>query len=390
MPSMSPWPKSKLTRSIPFQETGLDYFGPLYVKQPDGSQQKVWVCLFTCVVVRAIHLEIVNDMTAEQFIMALHRFIARRGKPNHIISDNAPQFKLSKSTIDVTWNDVITDAEVTSYVANEGIKWTFIVELSPWMGGFYERLVGSSKMALKKAVGQKLLTPMQLQTYLTETEAILNTRPLVYVGDFNDGITITPSHFLTPNTKTGTPVLEDQDEINDPNYVNGKQESKEILLDTWKKGQRLLESFWKSWRNDYLLSLRERSQKNLPSPRIQAHEDPNIGDIVQLKDDTPRGSWRLGKITELIRSSDGNIRAAKVRLATRNVVNRPLKLLYPLECENDFDDAPRNGRAEEDKASVDAPAQEGDDNVKQNLRRSTRRAAFEARDRIYGQNLIDE
>lgn len=390
MPAMSPWPRDKLTRSVPFQKTGLDYFGPLYVKQPDGSQKKVWVCLFTCVVVRAIHLEIVADMTAEQFIMALRRFIARRGKPSHIISDNASQFKLSKSAIDITWNDFITDESVTSYIANEGIEWTFIVELSPWMGGFYERLVGSSKMALKKAVGQKLLTPMQLQTYLAETEAILNTRPLVHVGeDLNDGTTITPSHFLTPNTKTGTPSLEDQDEINDPNYVNGKQESKEILLDTWKKGQRLLESFWKTWKNDYLLSLRERSQKNLPSPRIQAPEEPNIGDIVQLKDDTPRGSWRLGKITELIRSNDGNIRAAKVRLATRNIVNRPLKLLYPLECENNFDDAPRNRETEGEDNTDDIRVQQ-DDITERNARRPTRRAALEARDRIYGQNLIDE
>ena len=398
MPAMSPWPKSKLIRSVPFDKTGLDYFGPLFVKQTDGSHQKVWVCLFTCVVVRAIHLEIVNDLTAEEFIMALRRFIARRGKPSNIISDNAPQFKLANSTVELAWNKVITDEAVTSYIANEGIKWSFIVELSPWMGGFYERMVGSSKTALKKAIGQKLLTPIQLQTYLTETEAILNTRPLVYIGeDLNDGTIITPSHFLSPNTKTGVPTLEEEEEINDPTYVDGKMESKEVLLEKWKTGQRMLEAFWKIWRNDYLLNLRERSKTHLTAPRIQAHEKPNVGDIVQLKEDSPRGSWKLGKITELITSSDGNIRSAKVLLATKNVVNRSLNLLYPLECQNDHTDNLNEKVNQNNDNNEDTTNDTHENNVNQTNeheaqppRRSTRRAALEARDRIYGQNWIDE
>ena len=68
------------------------------------------------------HLEIVNDLTAEEFIMVPRRFIDRREKPSYIISDNASQFKLSKSTIDVAWNNVTTDPAVASYIANEGIK----------------------------------------------------------------------------------------------------------------------------------------------------------------------------------------------------------------------------------------------------------------------------
>ena len=83
MPPMSPWPKNKLTRSIPFQHTGLDDFGPLYVKAKNQEKKKVWVCLFTCVVVRAVHMEIVDDLTAEEFLMALRRFIATRLNSNY-------------------------------------------------------------------------------------------------------------------------------------------------------------------------------------------------------------------------------------------------------------------------------------------------------------------
>ena len=89
MPRMPPWPKERVNEALLFEHTGLDYFGPLYVKQyPHASDQKttpeirkVWVCLFTCLVVRAIHLEIVDDMSADQFLLCLRRFIARRGTP---------------------------------------------------------------------------------------------------------------------------------------------------------------------------------------------------------------------------------------------------------------------------------------------------------------------
>ena len=76
-----------------------------------------------------------------------------------------------------------------------------------------------------------------------ETEAVLNSRPLVYIGeDLNDGKIIAPSHFLSPNTKTGTPQLGTEDEIEDPDYQQDPS-SKEILLNTWKKGQNMLNRF---------------------------------------------------------------------------------------------------------------------------------------------------
>ena len=143
LPSMSPWPRKQVAKCAPFTYTGLDYFGSLYI-QGERLKGKVWVCLFTCVTVRAIHLELIKDMTAEQFLLALRRFIARRGKPTQIILDNAPQFKLAKTAIDKAWKETISNHEVQSYTTNQGIEWNFIVELAPWMGGFYERLVGTS------------------------------------------------------------------------------------------------------------------------------------------------------------------------------------------------------------------------------------------------------
>ncbi|XP_070549463.1 uncharacterized protein [Ptychodera flava] len=114
-------------------------------------------------------------MSAEQFLLCLRRFIARRGTPEQIISDNAPQFKLAKSVLDKVWMNVIMDCGVRKYMTDQGIKWQFIIELAPWMGGFCERLVGCVKKCLRKAIGKACLTYDQLHTLMIEAEAVVNT-----------------------------------------------------------------------------------------------------------------------------------------------------------------------------------------------------------------------
>ena len=171
MPLMPPIPTERVSASAPFTYTGLDYFGPLFIKTKGGSQ-KVWVCLYTCLVIRAVHLELMYDMTAHQFLLGLRRFIAQHGKPSKIISDNAAQFKLASDTIDKIWGKILTEDDTVSYIANENIRWTFTVELAPWMGGYYERLVGIVKRSLRKAIGKLHLRGEQLLTVLKEAEGL--------------------------------------------------------------------------------------------------------------------------------------------------------------------------------------------------------------------------
>ena len=249
--------------------------------------------MFTCLVTRAIHLELIQDMSAVEFLLAFRRFISQRGCPSEIISDYALTLKTASKTLDLLWKNVIKCDDVQNYVSNADVNWTFIVELAPWMGGFYERLVSLVKRALRKTIKRKLLTCIQLQTVLKEVEATVNARPLVYVSDDIDStITLTPRHFLTLNPATGVPVLEHDNK--DVDY-NPYDSTAERLLQTWKKGQNLLKMFWRIWRYEYLLSLRERTQRKLKSGRIQSHFTPNIGDVVLVKDDLPRGCWRIGK-----------------------------------------------------------------------------------------------
>ena len=117
---------------------------------------------------------------------------------------------------------------------------------------------------------------------------------------------------------------------NDVDY-NPYESTADRLLQTWKKGQKLLNMFWKMWRDDYLLSLRERTQNTHKSGRVQAHFTPNIGDGVVLKENVPRGCWRLGKLVKLVSSRDELIRSAKVLLSSGRIVGRHLNLLCPIE-----------------------------------------------------------
>ena len=191
-------------------------------------ERKVWVCLFTCFTVRAVHLELVEDMSTEEFLLCLRRFIARRGAPRLILSDNAKQFKAASTVLEKAWRNVTTDKRLNEFVSNQGIQWKFIVELAPWMGGFYERLVGLTKRALRKTIGLKCLTEQQLARILTEVEAVVNTRPLVYIDDdINSSATLTPMHFLFLHSNH---VILDLTEDNDPEYDVMKKGSAELLL----------------------------------------------------------------------------------------------------------------------------------------------------------------
>lgn len=345
MPQMPSLPRKRMSESKPFCKTGLDYLGPLKIKISEDIK-KVWVCLFTCMVTRAVHLEIVQDMSAKEFILCLRRFIAQRGTPEEIISDNAQQFKLASETIDQVWKNMTKCADVQNYASTKGITWSFIVELAPWMGGFYERIVSVVKRSPRKAVGRKLLTDSQFQTVIKEVEAVVNSRPLVYVGDdINSSITLTPGHFLGLNPTTGIPETEhfDEDETYEP-----QQSAAAKLLAIWKKGQRLIDNFWKIWKNDYLLNLRERTQTKLKTNRILSEMIPSVGDVVLIKDDLPRGQWKLSRIVDLLNSSDGQIRSAKVKTASGRIIGRPLNLLFPLET-SDYVNKPKQHKKSKPK-----------------------------------------
>ena len=213
---------------------------------------------------------------------------------------------------------------------NASVKRKYIVELSPWMGGFYQRLIGLVKRSLRKAIGKLSLTYEQLLTTLAEVEAFINSRPLVYVDDdINSNISLTPSHFLTLNPRIGKQTCDI--DIED-NHFSSNISSADKLLLKWKKRVKHLERFWKIWRDEYLMNLRERTRTQLREAKRSSQCPAQIRDAVLIKDDLTRGNWRIGKINKLMTSFDQQVRYAKVILTSKRIISRSLNLIYPIEC----------------------------------------------------------
>jgi len=187
-------PRFRVDDNAPFSHTGLDFAGPLIVAGKNGDLMKCYVCLYTCLSTRAVHLELVEGLDVEAFIRSFRRFCARRGLPATLLSDNAKTFKSASKEI----KKLVRSPKLFEYLANRKVDWQFIVALSPWMGGAWERLIRSVKRCLIKIIGRASLSYFELNTILTEVEGIINCRPLTYLYGDEDGIeyALTPSHLI--------------------------------------------------------------------------------------------------------------------------------------------------------------------------------------------------
>ncbi|MCP4486384.1 MAG: DDE-type integrase/transposase/recombinase, partial [Gammaproteobacteria bacterium] len=330
LPKMPPLPEERVVKSRPFECVGLDYCGPLIVKF-GKENRKTWICLITCLTTRAVHLEVVTDMSSEHFLHAIHRFIARRGKPRLVLSDNAKQFEFTNAVLDRVWKKVTTHDDVINYCAQEAIQWQFITALSPWKGGVYERMVGICKSALKKSLGKRLITYEDLVTLLCETEAVVNSRPITFVGsDIQSSMPLRPIDFLSPQGQLGTPVLQQNGSKDDDEYFP-KVDTKDKFLKLYTQSQSRLQEFWHVWSQEYLTSLRERYKIDHPSARNATERSPMEGAIVLLKEALPRANWKMAKIERLLAGQDGLIRSAEITTSNGKKLKRPLRLLCPLE-----------------------------------------------------------
>ncbi|KRY05797.1 hypothetical protein T12_15361 [Trichinella patagoniensis] len=272
---------------------------------------------------RAVHLEVVSEMTASRLLQALRRFIARRGKPHILQSDNFKSFKqLDKDLSQLVSTEMIDN--IARELTSHRIQWNFITERAPWMGGYWERLIRSMKTSLKKVLQNSMLEDEEFRTIISEVEARMNSRPLTYNPDNpNDPEVLTPYHFLTGTHYTDIPeVTKDEDE-----WVP-KIQSTSHLMKNWNLRQRLIAQWWKRWKAEYVTNL------NVRQKWYNSGNAPNIGDIVLVgENNVPRRNWKLGKIVQLYPGQDGIVRTVKVQLAG-SIVNRPISKLHLIEPAN--------------------------------------------------------
>ena len=296
----------------PFFTTGVDFFGPILVKR-GRSLVKRYGALFTCLVSRAVLIEMAAALDTDSFINVLHRFLARRGQVNLIRSDNGSNLVGAEKELRLSlhkWNQ----AQIESFLLQKGIFWNFNAPTASHHGGVWERLIRSTRRIMLGLTKEQVLSDDGLATLLTEVVSILNGRPLARTStDPKDLTCLTPNHLLLLKDQQSLPpgIFSAHD-----NYVRRR----------WRQVQFLSDQFWKRWTREYLTLLQER-QKWL-SPTRNVH----VGDIVLLVDqNTPRGSWLLGKVEETFPDRNGLVRNALVKTNSSTFLRPITKLVMVLE-----------------------------------------------------------
>ena len=315
---MGDLPTVRVTETRPFVNVGVDYCGPFFIKEKkfrNRGRIKVYLAVFVCLTVKAVHFEVVSDMTAEGFIAALKRFIARRGLCQNIYSDNGTNFVGANNEmkeVKETLQSEEYNASVYKHLANQGIKWHFIPPQSPNFGGIWEAAVKSFKRHLKRVVGDELLTFEELNTFITEVEAILNSRPLTPIStDPNDLLVLTPGHFLIGTSLTSAPEIDLKDIPRN-------------RLSSWQLIQKIRQDFWKRWHTEYLTELNTRHK--------WTHGTHNIkpGTLVLIKEDNqPPLRWPMGRVVETLPGADEVIRVVRVK-TSKGIFTRNIRNLAPL------------------------------------------------------------
>lgn len=304
-------PEDRVRDAATFKVTGIDYAGPLYL----SGGQKAYICLFTCAIYRAIHLELVTTLSTKGFLEALRRFIARRGRPSVLYSDNGKNFVGASNLLrKIDWR------KISRHCAISKIEWHFNPPSAAWWGGWWERLIRLLKDILKRTLGRTSINYEEMYTVLCDCEAIINSRPLTYLTEETGEVAaITPAMFLQDIREEGVPDL---DQIN-----------KSHLAKHLRYQQRLKEELRRCFRIQYLGQLSQRNRRHLTPATF------SIGDVVLIASDLrKRINWPMARIKELYPRKDGRVRVVKLQTASGELI-RPIQRLIPLEAESPDDNS---------------------------------------------------
>lgn len=306
---MADLPEDRLKPAPPFSFVGVDTFGPWPVehRRTRGglANQKRWALLFTCLVTRAIHIEVIEELSSSSFINALRRLIAIRGPVVQFRSDRGTNFVGATENLSID-SEFVEKEPVEKFLSGSCAKWKFNAPHASHMGGAWERLIGVSRRILDSmllcdhAKGTRL-THEVLVTLMAEVSAIVNSRPLLPVSsDPESPCILTPSTLLTMKT--------DKDISPFPLY-----EPKDMLKSHWKHVQVLAEEFWRRWKDEYLHSLQKREKWFKECRNLIA------GDLVLMRDkDSVRNDWPMGIIERTFPSEDGRIRKVELSVIKEN------------------------------------------------------------------------
>ena len=318
---MGELPTNRVTTNSTFTHTGMDFAGPFTLKMGHVRRPvkvEAFICVFVCLTFKAVHLEVVSDLTTAAFQAALQRFVSRRNCPEHIYSDNGSNFVGAKNELHQLYSflqEQKTSGEIQHYLStHHSITWHNIPPRSPHMGGLWEAAVKGMKKHLRRVVGETLLTFEQLTTITCQVEACLNSRPLLPLTSHNpDGLqTLTAGHFLLYKSPSSYP--------SDPRVP-----ARPHLLKKWQQCQAMVLHFWTRWSKEYLNSLQARTKWQTKQPSLQ----PGDTVIIRPHQHFFACHWPLGRITEVFPGKDNLVRVAVIQTATGKYSTRGQSLDWP-------------------------------------------------------------
>lgn len=295
-----------------FDNVGLDYAGPILIRDRKlrGSKLiKAYICLFVCLTTRAIHLDLVTELTSNAFIAMLKRFIARRGKPSSISSDNATNFVGASKQLRDIFKFLHLDetrANISNFLANQHISWHFITPYSPHEGGIWESGIKSTKFHLKRVVGNTQLNYEDFLTVLVQIESVLNSRPLSSLStDPSDLNPLTPGHFLIGRPLNALP---------EKSYSSVN----ENRLNKFQRIQKIVQHFWKRWSLEVVPEMQKRTKWFSHLPDLLKKDS-----LVLIKEENvPPLQWSLARVLVVHRSSDNIVRQATLKTISGATVKR--------------------------------------------------------------------
>ena len=302
---MAELPAPRVNASPPFTNCGMDFAGPFTIKLGRVRQPVLidaWICVFVCLATKAVHLEVVSEESTTAFEAALQRFIARRGCPQHLYSDNGGNFVGARNRLTKLYqilNSQKTDEDIQHFLStHHQIQWHNIPAYSPHMGGLWEAAVKAMKKHLLRVMGVRRYTFEELTTIACRIEACLNNRPLLPLTSHNiDGVTaLTPGHFLLNKSPSIYPE--------DPTPLQRID-----LQQKWNLCQAVTQQWWTRWHKEYLNSLQARTKWQTTSTNLKE------GDVVAIR---PRGKfipshWPIGRIVSTMPGKDGRVRVVNVK-----------------------------------------------------------------------------
>ncbi|XP_053699267.1 uncharacterized protein LOC128746242 [Sabethes cyaneus] len=310
-PRMAPLPEARLTPFVkPFSYVGVDYLGPLEVVV-GRRKEKRYVVVFTCLVVRAVHLEAAHNLSTDSCIMAIRRFVRKRGSPVEIFSDNGTNFVGASNELIKQIKNI--NSECAQTFTDARTKWSFNPPSAPHMGGVWERMVRSVKEAMRALDNGRKLNDEVLLTVLAEAESFINSRPLTYMPQASaDGEALTPNHFLLGNSSG----------MRDP--MRTPIDLAAALTSSYQMSQYLSDAVWNRWLKEYFPNMNKRSKWFEDSKPVK------VGDLVYIAEGERR-TWVRGQVVEVMSGTDGRIRQAIVRTAGGKELKRPVVKLAVME-----------------------------------------------------------